>query len=123
MRSFYIAYRGIFQTPSGKFAGRLIPLPWSHYVLLLKVEKVEARAFYEAEAIHNGWSVRQLDRQISTLFYERTLASRKKTAMLEKGASPSQARPQLLRRKSKIHSSWNSSASRTNTQKAISKKP
>jgi predicted nuclease of restriction endonuclease-like (RecB) superfamily len=55
-------------------------------VLLLKVEKVEARAFYEAEAIHNGWSVRQLDRQISTLFYERTLASRKKTAMLEKGA-------------------------------------
>ena len=65
-------------------------------MLLLKVEKVEARAFYEAEAIRNGWSVRQLDRQISTLFYERTLASRKKTDDARKRApSQNQARPQL----------------------------
>jgi predicted nuclease of restriction endonuclease-like (RecB) superfamily len=65
---------------------RRFPLPWSTYVLLLKVEKADARAFYEAEALRQGWSVRQLDRQISTLFYERTLASRKKTAILERGA-------------------------------------
>jgi predicted nuclease of restriction endonuclease-like (RecB) superfamily len=65
---------------------RRFPLPWSHYVLLLKVEKAEARAFYEVEALRHGWSVRQLDRQISTLFYERTLASRKKTAILKRGA-------------------------------------
>jgi len=64
------------------------PLPWSHYVRLLKVTKDAARSFYETEALRGGWSVRQLDRQISTLFYERTLASRNKAAMLEKGAVP-----------------------------------
>jgi predicted nuclease of restriction endonuclease-like (RecB) superfamily len=64
------------------------PLPWSHYVKLLKVEKPEARAFYEAEALRGGWTVKQLDRQIATLFYERTLASRNKAAMLRKGAEP-----------------------------------
>ena len=63
-------------------------LPWSHYVRLLKVETPEARQFYETEALRGGWSVRQLDRQISTLFYERTLASRNKGAMLKKGAIP-----------------------------------
>jgi predicted nuclease of restriction endonuclease-like (RecB) superfamily len=64
------------------------PLPWSHYLRLLKVEKTAARRFYETEALRGGWSVRQLDRQISTLFYERTLASRNKGAMLKKGSIP-----------------------------------
>ncbi len=64
---------------------RRFPLPWSHYVELLKVEKPQARAFYEAEALRCGWTVRQLERQITTLFYERTLASRNKAAMLRKG--------------------------------------
>ena len=67
---------------------RRFPLPWSHYVQLLKVDNPETRAFYEAEALRNGWSVRQLERQITTLFYERTLASRNKAAMLRKGAEP-----------------------------------
>ncbi len=66
------------------------PLPWSHYVRLLKVKKEAARLFYETEALRGGWSVRQLDRQISTLFYERTLASRNKSGMLKKGAVPEQ---------------------------------
>jgi predicted nuclease of restriction endonuclease-like (RecB) superfamily len=83
----------ILQTQSAKSAISLADLaqrfllPWSHYVLLLKVEKPEARTFYEAEAHRNGWTVRQLERQITTLFYERTLASRKKGAMLKKGAA------------------------------------
>jgi predicted nuclease of restriction endonuclease-like (RecB) superfamily len=64
------------------------PLPWSHYVQLLKVEKPQARAFYEAEALRCGWTVKQLERQITTLFYERTLASRNKAAMLRKGEQP-----------------------------------
>lgn len=64
------------------------PLPWSHYVRLLSVKKSEARSFYEAEALRCGWSVRQLDRQISTLFYERTLLSKNKGMMLKKGAVP-----------------------------------
>ena len=67
---------------------RRFPLPWSHYVQLLKVEKPQARAFYEAETLRRGWTVRQLERQITTLFYERTLASRNKAAMLRKGEQP-----------------------------------
>ncbi|HMD87012.1 MAG TPA: PDDEXK nuclease domain-containing protein [Terriglobia bacterium] len=65
------------------------PLPWSHYVRLLSVDNPEARAFYEHEALRGGWSARQLDRQISTLFYDRTLLSRKKAAMLRRGVSKS----------------------------------
>ena len=63
-------------------------LPWSHYVKLMSVRSEEARAFYEAESLRNGWSLRQLSRQISTKFYERTLLSRNKAAMLKKGAEP-----------------------------------
>ena len=65
--------------------GKTFPLPWSHYVRLLTVENPHARAFYEAEAIRGGWSVRQLDRQIATQFYERTALSKNKAAMLMKG--------------------------------------
>jgi predicted nuclease of restriction endonuclease-like (RecB) superfamily len=78
---------------SGRFGPRDInaiprfPLPWSHYILLLSVKDAQARRFYEAEALRGGWSVRQLDRQISTLFYERTALSRNKAAMLRKGQS------------------------------------
>ena len=60
-------------------------LPWSHYVKLLGVQNPDARAFYEAEALRGGWSVRQLERQISTQFYERTALSKNKATMLKKG--------------------------------------
>lgn len=66
------------------------PLSWSHYVLLLKARSPEARAFYEEEALRGGWPVRTLDRQMSTLFYERTALARDKNAMLRKHAK---ARP------------------------------
>jgi predicted nuclease of restriction endonuclease-like (RecB) superfamily len=61
------------------------PLPWSHYVRLLAVRNVMAREFYETEALRGGWTVRQLDRQIGSQFYERTALSRNKAAMLRKG--------------------------------------
>ena len=61
------------------------PLPWSAYVRLLSVKDENARAFYEVEALRGGWSVRQLDRQINSQFYERTALSKNKTAMLKKG--------------------------------------
>ncbi|WP_394828080.1 YhcG family protein [Pendulispora albinea] len=60
-------------------------LPWSHYTRLLQVQNPLARKFYEAEALRGGWSVRQLDRQIGSKFYERTALSRKKAAMMRKG--------------------------------------
>lgn len=50
-----------------------------------------ARRFYEAEALRGGWSVRQLDRQVGSQFYERTLLSKNKSAMLRKGAEPQPA--------------------------------
>ena len=61
-------------------------LPWSAYVRLLAVKSTEARSFYETEASRGGWSVRQLDRQIGSQFYERTALSRNKAAMLERGS-------------------------------------
>jgi predicted nuclease of restriction endonuclease-like (RecB) superfamily len=61
------------------------PLSWSHYVRLISVDSEDTRRFYEAQALRGGWSVRQIDRQISTLFYERTLLSKNKAAMLKKG--------------------------------------
>ncbi len=114
MRQFYLAFRKdqicqtpsgisakspperICQTPSGKFETaspeariaalrEVFPLPWSAYVKLLAVKNVRARSFYEAEALRGGWSVRQLDRQIGTQFYERTALSKNKAAMLTKG--------------------------------------
>jgi predicted nuclease of restriction endonuclease-like (RecB) superfamily len=63
----------------------MFPLPWSHYVKLLAVKNPDASKFYEIEALRNGWTVRQLDRQISTLFYERTALSKNKAAMLKGG--------------------------------------
>ncbi|MBC8357308.1 MAG: DUF1016 domain-containing protein [Planctomycetes bacterium] len=79
---------GIRQTVSAESAASLFPLPWSHYLSLLKVKKKIARKFYEEEALRGGWSARQLDRQINSLFYERTLLSKNKAAMLRKGAEP-----------------------------------
>jgi DUF1016 N-terminal domain len=64
----------------------VFPLPWSHYVRLLSVKSEAALRFYEAEALWGGWSVRQLDRQIATIFYERMALSRDKAAMLTRGA-------------------------------------
>jgi predicted nuclease of restriction endonuclease-like (RecB) superfamily len=87
---------GIFQTPAEKSApfdladlARAFPLPWSHYVLLTRRSRSpEAFAFYHTEALRGGWSVRQLQRQIDSQFYERTALSRNKAAMLAKGAKP-----------------------------------
>ena len=79
----------IAQTLSAQFTlsdtAKCFPLPWSHYVRLLSLKNPEARSFYEKEALRGGWTVRQLERQIDTQFYERTALSRNKAAMLKKG--------------------------------------
>ncbi len=46
-------------------------LSWTHYRLRLRVEKPEARAFYEAEAVNSRWSTRELERQINSPLFER----------------------------------------------------
>src|ERR1039458_4741596 len=64
------------------------PLPWTHYVRLLRVRNAHARAFYGREALAGGWSVRQLDSKISPPLYERTALSKNKVAILLKGEKP-----------------------------------
>lgn len=68
MRQFYLAFP-IRNTLCSE-------LSWSHYRLLMRVEDEQARAFYAEESVKAGWSVRQLQRQINTMFYQRMLASR-----------------------------------------------
>ena len=96
MRRFYLEWPAprIRQTLSGESQSlrlegtALFPLPWSHYVKLLVLKNQQARAFYETEVLRGGWSVRQLERQINSQFYERTALSRNKAAMLRKGTRP-----------------------------------
>lgn len=75
----------IRQTVSAKLHAPELPLSWSQYVRLLAVSNADARAFYEAEALRGGWTVRQLERQIETQFYERTALSKNKRIMLTRG--------------------------------------
>ncbi len=53
-------------------------LGWSHYVTLLSVSNPDARRFHEIEAADNGWSVRELKRQLDSSLYERLALSRDK---------------------------------------------
>jgi predicted nuclease of restriction endonuclease-like (RecB) superfamily len=75
MRQFYLAF-------SIRHAVRA-ELSWTHYRLLLKVEKEDARNFYLNEAINSNWSTRELERQINSLLYERLLLSKDKKKALE----------------------------------------
>ena len=60
-------------------------LSWTHYIhLMRRTRSIEERAFYEAEAFRGGWSVRQLDRQISSQFHTRAMLSKNRPAMLQK---------------------------------------
>ena len=62
-------------------------LTWTHYRALLRVENSEAREWYIEEALRNHWSSRQLERQISTLYYERLLASSEKESVVAEAAN------------------------------------
>ena len=57
-------------------------LTWTHYRALLRVENDDVRNWYMEECIRSAWSSRQLERQISTLYYERLLASRDNEAVI-----------------------------------------
>ncbi len=61
-------------------------LHWSHFRMLMRVKSLPARAWYADETAAQGWSVRALDRQISTLYYERLLGSQKQDGVREEAA-------------------------------------
>ncbi len=74
MRQFYVAF-----PKSHALRGEL---SWTHYRLLLRVQKDAARDWYETQAAAQNWSTRELERQVNSLFYERILMSSEKRAAL-----------------------------------------
>lgn len=68
------------QPPAG---GAFRPeLSWSHYRVLMRVSRPEARSFYEVECAKGRWAVRQLERQIGSMLYERLARSRDKAGVM-----------------------------------------
>ena len=78
--AFYKTYPEIFQTASGK-SQKL--LSWSHYAVLLQVDNEKARAWYEKEAMEQTWSVRTLQRNVSSQYYYRMLQTQKREIVEE----------------------------------------
>jgi predicted nuclease of restriction endonuclease-like (RecB) superfamily len=74
-RQFYVSFPNSHTLCDQSNLGRL---SWSHFRQLLRVENQTAREWYANESAQQGWSVRALDRQIGTLFYERLLGSQGK---------------------------------------------
>lgn len=75
MRQFYLAYPKRYTLCS--------ELSWSHYRILMRISDEERRSWYTEECAKAGWSVRQLERQINTMFYDRLLASKDKKPVSE----------------------------------------
>lgn len=75
MRQFYMAFPNRSTLRS--------ELSWSHYRLPMRVKDENARTFYMEESVKAGWSVRQLQRQINTMFYHRILTSKDKKSVAE----------------------------------------
>ena len=57
-------------------------MSWSQYKLLITIPDPEKREYYELEAVNEGWTGRQLERQINSMLYERLLLSNDKEAVL-----------------------------------------
>lgn len=77
MRKFFIVYSKS-ETVSRKFIEhKNSPLNWSHYQILIRMEKAE-RQFYEIESIQNNWSVRELKRQFDSALFQRLSISKNK---------------------------------------------
>ncbi len=79
MRQFYLAFPN-HDSVSHK-------LSWTHYRRLIHVANQKARDWYIAECVANNWSVRALDRQISTLYYERLLSSTDKEPVISEAVA------------------------------------
>lgn len=82
-RQFYLAFPIGHTLCDQSGLGRL---SWSHFRNLLRVEDMKARAWYANEAAAQSWSVRALDRQISTLYYERLLGNQKQDSVRAEAA-------------------------------------
>lgn len=85
-RQFYLAFRSYEKSHTvcdESFPELPCELSWSHYRLLMRVENVNARDYYMQEAATCNWSVRQLQRNINILYYERLLTTTDKQYALQ----------------------------------------
>lgn len=89
MRAFYTAFP--------KWNALRSELSWTHYRSLPRVEEPAARLWYMNEAADQHWSTRALDRQISTLYYERLLASQERQPVRDEAAARIGALPLTAR--------------------------
>lgn len=69
------------ETPSSKLPN--FKLSWSHYLVLMRIENLQERSFYEIEAAEQNWSLTQLKRQYHSSLYERLALSRNKNEVLK----------------------------------------
>lgn len=87
IRQFYLVYPdlGISHALRGQSTQEPISLNlgWTHYRTLMRVDRKEARTFYEVEAQKNYWSGRQLERQINSLLFDRLAKSKDKEGLLK----------------------------------------
>lgn len=78
--AFFKEYPKIFQTPSGKSYSLL---SWSHYLVLMQVKDTVARQWYEKECYNETWSVRTLQRNVSSQYYYRIIKSQIKQPVID----------------------------------------
>jgi predicted nuclease of restriction endonuclease-like (RecB) superfamily len=75
MRRFYLAYP-IWQAVPAK-------LSWTHFVVLIGISNELSRKFYEKHSIDENWSYRELEKQIDSSLFERSILSRNKKNILK----------------------------------------
>lgn len=80
VRQFYLLYKD--RMPPNLHTLRA-ELSWSHYRILMRIEKPEARSFYEIECIKNNWSSRELERQKGSFLFERLALSKDKKGLMK----------------------------------------
>ncbi len=87
------------ELPTPLEPAQLRRLSWSQLQELIRIDDPWKRAFFENECLHSRWSVRQLQRQIGSLLYERTGLSANKKAVIERARkqAPQEAIADLLR--------------------------
>lgn len=82
--------------PTPLSAQQVLNLGWARIVQLLRVDDPWKRAFYENECLLGAWSVRQLQRQIGSLLYERTGLSKNKRAVVARAGKQSAEAPSTI---------------------------
>lgn len=91
IRQFYLLYKdrvpGNLHAGNASLEGNILhtlraELSWSHYRILMRVERPDARSFYEIECVKNRWSSRELERQEASFLFERLALSKDKKGLM-----------------------------------------